>query len=297
MVAIERAGRIEPLRADSFPACSNAISEVANYTAMTIAIRSQPWLSRRSANSPAQGQALFNAAALLRTQPVRRQLPSLFESEAMGFLSDFENNALPFEAVSRFDPCFDVYGLSLKERMGKRDRTITLMARSPASPVARALAINLARFEPGSLRIGIIFAQIGPVEAMDFMIEAIRASSSQRPEAAIRWMRNRALLDAHERLTLGSVLCWTGDSMRRAEDQRPAIDRVEDATPSMMAEAHASFGALWKASRQAPASVFRPPVRPQPANIRAWAALTAASEATPISNVVPLEDYLRLRRH
>jgi hypothetical protein len=214
----------------------------------------------------------------------------------MGFLTDFENNAPPpFQAVSRFDPCFDVYGLSLKEMTAKRDRTITLVARSPASPAARALAINLARFERGSLRLGIVFAQIAPVESMEFLLEALRASCNQKPEAIIRWMRNRALLDAHDRLPLGIVVCWTGDSMRRAEDQRPAIDRVEDATPAMMAEAHSSFGALWKASRAIPASAFRPSGHAP--GIRSWAAFTPAGEASPISNVVPLEDYLRLRRH
>ncbi len=217
----------------------------------------------------------------------------------MGFLSDYENisSTLPsFQAVSRFDPCFDVFGLSLKESGGELDRTVTLIARSPSSPVARALAINLARFERGFLRVGLIFAQIGPVDALTFVLDALRASCAEPPQTIVRWARNRALLDAHERLMLGNVLCWTGDSMRRAEDARPAIDRVEDATPAMMAEARASFGALWKAARPLPPGAFRRPVE-QPPGTLTWAAFTPAGEAGPSSNVIPLEDYLRLRRH
>lgn len=215
----------------------------------------------------------------------------------MGFLTDSENNPQlsPFQAVSRFDPCFDVYGLSLKERASEQDRTVTLIARSPASPVARALAISLARFERGFLRIGLIFAQIAPVEAMSFVLDALRASCNEPPEKIIRWARNRALLDAHERLTLGNELCWTGDSMRRADDARPAIDRVEDATPAMLAEAHASFGALWKAARPLPASAFSRVTHPTSGI--GWAAFTPAGESTPTSKIIPLEDYLRLRRH
>lgn len=216
----------------------------------------------------------------------------------MGFLSDFENNSPEpsFQAVSRFDPCFDVYGLSLKERAAEKDRTVTLIARSPASPVARAFAINLARFERGFLRIGLIFAQIAPVENLNFILDALRASSHDAPASIVRWARNRALLDAHERLMLGASLCWTGDSMRRAEGARPAIDRVEDATPAIMAEARASFDALWKASRSLPPTAFRQPAE-QVTGARNWAAFTLAGEAGPASNIIPLEDYLRLRRH
>jgi hypothetical protein len=215
----------------------------------------------------------------------------------MGFLSDPHDDfpQSPFHAVSRFDPCFDVYGLNLKERMEERDRTITLIARSPASPAARALAINLARFERGFLRVGVIFAQIAPVESLNFVIEALQASCTEPPLNILRWARNRALLDAHERLTLGLELVWTGDSMRRPDDVRPAIDRVEDATPAMLAEAHASFNALWRASKPLPAMAAGRPAQSS-AGV-SWAAFTPAGEAGPSSNIVPLEDYLRLRRH
>lgn len=217
----------------------------------------------------------------------------------MGFFSDFENDSqtASFQLISRFDPCFDVYGLSLKQNPGESDRTVTLMARSPASPVARALAINLARFERGFLRVGLIFARIGPADAMNFMLDALQASCTQPPEQIIRWARNRALLDAHERLMLGNVLTWTGDALRRPNDARPAIDRVEDATPASIAETRASFNALWKASQPLPKTAFLRPAHKSSREL-SWAAFTPAGEAGPFgSNVIPLEDYLRLRRH
>ncbi len=215
----------------------------------------------------------------------------------MSFISDFDASLpiSPLQAASRFDHFFDVYGLSLQRESDLQQRTITLIARSPASAAAKALAINLARFQPLSVEANIIFAQIAPADGLDSFVRALGAACRYAPEAIIRWAKNRALLDAHERLTLGRTLCWTGDSMRRSEDARGGIDRVEDCTPAMLAEAHASFSSLWRASkplpktlfsRQGPLAVERP--APQP-DFGASFAVKA--------NIVRLDDYLRFRRH
>ena len=148
----------------------------------------------------------------------------------MSITSHFDDlpSVSPLQAASRFDPYFDVYGLGLKQQADLDSRTVTLIARSPASPPAQALAINLGRFQPLSLEVRIIFAQIAPANALNFIGQALNASCRQAPETIIRWAKNRALLDAHERLTLGKTLCWTGNSMRRPEDSRSAMDRVDD---------------------------------------------------------------------
>ena len=202
----------------------------------------------------------------------------------------------PLQAASRFDPYFDVYGLGLKQQADLESRTVTLIARSPASPPAQALAMNLGRFQPMSLEVRIIFVQIAPAGALNFLAQTLAASCRQAPETIVRWAKNRALLDAHERLTLGKTLCWTGDSMRRSEDSRSAMDRLDDGTPQIIGEANASFDALWGISNPVPKTVFArtaPAACPVPA-LQEQALLQALS-AEP--NVIPLDVHLRLRRH
>jgi hypothetical protein len=216
----------------------------------------------------------------------------------MSFDSNFDalSPATPPLAASRFDSFFDVYGLSLKQQADLEQRTITLIARSPASAPAKALAINLARFQPLSVEVNIIFAQIAPADALDFMVRSVGSACRQSPEVIIRWAKNRALLDAHERLTLGRTLCWTGDAMRRSEDSRCALDRVEDCTLPILAEANASFAYLWRASKPLPKTLLSPRI---PASMAYAPAPLSASE-TGLSldaNIVRLEDYLRFRRH
>ena len=85
----------------------------------------------------------------------------------MSLISEFDALS-PVSPVSRFDSFFDVYGLSLKQQADLEQRTITLITRSPASAPANALATNLARFQPLSVEVNIIFAQIAPAEALDY---------------------------------------------------------------------------------------------------------------------------------
>jgi hypothetical protein len=216
----------------------------------------------------------------------------------MSFTSDFDPilSVSSLHEASRFDAYFDVYGLSLKQEAGLAQRTVTLIARSPASPPAQALAMNLARFRPLSLDVRIIFAQIAPANAMNYVVGALKTACENEPEVIIRWAKNRALLDAHERLTLGHSLCWTGDSMRRSEDSRSAMDRVDDATPAVLAEAYASFQAIWAASKPLPRALFSRMEVPAAQN-------SLGEQPTPKyfdaagPKVVHFHDYARLRRH
>ena len=211
----------------------------------------------------------------------------------MSFTSDFDSlpPASPLQAASRFDSYFDVYGLSLKKTGGLEQRTVTLIARSPASPPAQALAMNLGRFQPLSIEVRVIFAQIAPANALNFISQSLSTACRRQPGGIIRWAKNRALLDAHERLTLGHALCWTGDSMRRSEDSRSAFDRVEEGTPSIVGEANASFEALWSASTPLPETLFSRGGLCLPG--RTPKIRDAAAE----TKIVRLGDYLRARRH
>ncbi len=215
----------------------------------------------------------------------------------MSITSHFDDlpSVSPLQAASRFDPYFDVYGLGLKQHADLESRTVTLIARSPASPPAQALAMNLGRFQPMSLEVRIIFAQIAPASALNFVSQMLSASCRQGPEAIIRWAKNRALLDAHERLTLGKTLCWTGDSMRRSEDSRSAMDRVDEGTPGIIGEANASFQALWGISNPVPKTAFSRSAPACPVPAFQEKALVQALSAEP--NIICLDLHPRLRRH
>ncbi len=215
----------------------------------------------------------------------------------MSFTSDMDSMypISPIQAASRFDPYFDVYGLSLKQEADLQQRTVTLVARSPASPVAQALAMNLGRFQPLSVEVNVIFAQIAPANAMNILVQSLSTACRHAPDAITRWAKNRALHDAHERLTLGRSLCWTGDSMRRSEDTRSAIDRLDDGTPPVIAESNASFAALWAASMPLPKSLFARPL--VPASVETVAPASIVQGLGKESNVVRLDDFVRSRRH
>lgn len=215
----------------------------------------------------------------------------------MSFISDFDPPPAvsPIQAASRFDPFFDVYGLSLKHESDPEQRAITLIARSPASPPAIALAMSLSRFKPNSVAATVIFAQIAPVDALESFVRALGPICREGPETIIRWAKNRALLDAHERLTLGRTLCWTGDCMRRSDDARGRIDRVEDCTPAMLAEALTSFAFLWRASKPLPKTLF---TRETPLPVERGEAKASLNAGFAVkANIVQLDDYLRFRRH
>jgi hypothetical protein len=240
---------------------------------------------------------LFNLDGLSRSSERPALLADKAPVETMSFITDFDTSPAvsPIQAASRFDSFFDVYGLSLKHESDLEQRTITLIARSPASPPAIALAMNLSRFQPHSIEVNIIFAQISPADALESFVQALGPICQQGPEIIIRWAKNRALLDAHERLTLGRTLCWTGDCMRRSEDARGRIDRVEDCTPAMLAEALTSFAFLWRASKSLPKTLF---TRQPHLTVECGAAGTPPEPGFAVNaNIVQLEDYLRIRRH
>jgi hypothetical protein len=214
----------------------------------------------------------------------------------MSFLSDYDALAskLSLTNVTRFDCYYDVYGLSLNTQSDEQQKTISLIAKSPASAPAQALAINLQRFEPNSLNVILVFAQLEPIESLAFVMQSLRKVSSTEPALSIRWAKNRALLDAHERLTLGRTLCWTGDSMRRSDDSRSAIDRVDEENPLMLAEATASFEAIWRAAKPLPKVLLATSLN-FPAQSPAHDPYQP--ELTPDFYATQLEDYLRSRRH
>jgi len=80
----------------------------------------------------------------------------------------------------------------------------------------------------------------------------------------VRWARNPRLLDAHEQVTYGNAICWSGDAMRREADRRNALTFFNEAAPEVVRLARLAFEALWAASSLVPERylVDRPATRP-----------------------------------
>ena len=84
--------------------------------------------------------------------------------------------------------------------------------------------------------------------------------------------------------------------MRRSEDSRSAIDRVDESSAPALAEAYASFTAIWGASKPLPCTLFsRTPIMAAESALPQPALPKYIGEAD--CKVVNLQDYARLRRH
>lgn len=127
---------------------------------------------------------------------------------------------------------------------------VTLVARSPASPAAAALAAKAEELGAQQVSASIIFAKPAPSDALDDVLGSIRpVLRGESVAARVRWARNPALLDAHEQLTLGASICWSGDAMRRAPQRPQALEIAEECAPDAVRRATLGFSALWAASK------------------------------------------------
>jgi hypothetical protein len=215
----------------------------------------------------------------------------------MSFTSDFDPQIpfSPIQSVSRFDSLFDAYTQGIKQHTDPVYRSVVLIARSPASPPALALACNLRRLQLLRINVRVIFAHITPAEALVPLLEIFDAAGRDGTEAKVRWARKRALHDAHERLTLGLSLCWTGDAMRRSEDSKYGLDQVEDSPPAALAQAYASFDAIWAASEPLPEPIFCGPSLPGAGGAAIETAFTLGPATEPWTMDGP--GQIRFRRH
>jgi hypothetical protein len=83
---------------------------------------------------------------------------------------------------------------------------LSLVARSPDSPVAAVLARRLDRLVEAGADIKAIFAVPSPQPPLNVWLAKA---------ASVRWLKDRRLLEAHEQLVLGESASWSGDAMRR----------------------------------------------------------------------------------
>jgi len=130
------------------------------------------------------------------------------------------------------------------------DYNITLIARSPASPAAGALAAKADELSAHQVSARVIFAKPAPTEALDEVLRAIKpVLRGESISTRVRWARNPGLLDAHEQMTLGSSICWSGDAMRRSLSRPSVLEMVDENAPDAVRRAGLAFSALWAASK------------------------------------------------
>jgi len=146
------------------------------------------------------------------------------------------------------------------------DRDVTVIARSPASPVVRAVIARSAELRRCGARIKFIFAELGTGTQMADCaetLEGLHAGAGARE--SFRWARNACLMDAHEQLILGTDMCWSGDCMRRDPGKIDALDLFEHEAPKAVKLGMLAFDAIWVICDMVPASRLRTSTAKAPA--------------------------------
>ncbi len=128
------------------------------------------------------------------------------------------------------------------------DYAVTLIARSPLSPAAAALATRAEDLAAHEIGARIILANPAPTEALRELMQALKpVLRGENVATRVRWARNPSLLDAHEQMTLGSTICWSGDAMRRSPQRPGVLEIAEVENPAAVRLAGMAFSALWSA--------------------------------------------------
>ena len=99
------------------------------------------------------------------------------------------------------------------------ERSLEIIAHSPESPIAEAVAARLSDLTAAGVTIRAIFASI----------EAEQPLTRWLAEAKfVRWARDIRLLEAHEQLVLGRTRCWSGDAMRRGATKTDLFESLNE---------------------------------------------------------------------
>src|SRR5215469_14495811 len=142
------------------------------------------------------------------------------------------------------------------EHVGAESRpspSITLILRSASSAPALAMVRMKDELERVGLDAKVVLAKLEPQEELRQLFTSLtHLLPRQQPSQLIRWARNPRLLDAHEQVTYGDAICWSGDAMRREADRRNSLTLFNEATPEMMRLGRLAFEALWGASSPVP---------------------------------------------
>jgi hypothetical protein len=131
--------------------------------------------------------------------------------------------------------------------------SLTMILRSPEADPAKALIGMTGALEHKDVHARIILARIEPDDDLKKLFDALVALTPNGPaHELIRWARDPRLLEAHEQVTYGETMCWSGDAMRRDADRRNALTLFDDEAPEAVRLGRLAFEALWAASALVP---------------------------------------------
>ena len=132
-----------------------------------------------------------------------------------------------------------------------------LVARSPESPVCRALSSLASALSDQQVTVRIVFTAI---DVGAFQGD-LAATADLLQMSSCRIVCDSRLYEAHEQLVLDAETCWIGDCMRREPAKRDAYECYATTSEMTAYAASASFSHLWGAgSPTVPVSRFMPTV-------------------------------------
>lgn len=153
-----------------------------------------------------------------------------------------------------------------------REDSIAVLARSPESPVMRALLSISGELAARGAGAKIILAG-GAVAAEDETWNLVFSAGFIHE---IRLTSHPRVLDAHEQIVIGDDAAWYGDTMRRDPWKRDAFAIFQPADTTAAGRGRVTFERLWTGAQ----SIYANPVVDTVVSAAARAAPLAASEVT-----------------
>ncbi len=137
-------------------------------------------------------------------------------------------------------------------------RQVTIIARSPLSPVIQALQSVTDDLSARQISVQVVFSDVDPEKELRAAWRVITGLSSGTGHGdLVRWANSAGILEAHEQMILGQHMCWLGDAMRREPGRRDGFDLFDTDAPGTCRLGIQSFSAMWKFATPVPKWLLR----------------------------------------
>lgn len=139
------------------------------------------------------------------------------------------------------------------------ERDVTIIARSPQSPVIAAVTERAKDLSRHGVRVQIIFSELGTDGSVAQMVQKLSGLLSLTGvQDSLRWARKRCLKDAHEQIILGTSMCWSGDCMRREPGKVDSLDLFDNDAEKTARFGRIAFDSIWAISTPLPNAQLYP---------------------------------------